>query len=137
MASGRKPVWLEEQAHLLIKQYAKLTKTSMTETTSQLVLKHLAILEGESSQAEVEAPAEVAKEAAPAKASAAPAKKVESKKAEPTKAAPKNAEPTKATPEPAKKSPAKKRRPNAPAGKDRASSDNQDGVRYLGGIWLV
>lgn len=125
MASGRRPVWLEEQAHLLIKQYAKLTKTSMTETTSQLVLQHLATLDGASAPAEVDATAAAPKEAAPAKAKAAPAK------AEPAKATP-------AAAKPAEKPAAKKRKQSAPtAGKDRASSDNQDGVRYLGGIWLV
>lgn len=124
MASGRRPVWLEEQAHLLIKQYAKLTKTSMTETTSQLVLNHLATLEGGSAPAEVAASAAEPKAAAPAKAAPAPAKATPEKKAPAAK--------------PAAKRPATKRRESTPtAGKDRASSDNQDGVRYLGGIWLV
>lgn len=132
MASGRKPVWLEEQAHLLIKQYAKLTKTSMTETTSQLVLQHLLTLEGGAASAEVEAPAKEIQAAEPAKAKAALEPKAESKPAESKKA-----EPAKAKPEPAKKSAPQKRKPSASSSTDRASSDNQDGVRYLGGIWLV
>lgn len=66
MAAGRKPVWFAEDAHLLIKEYAKLTKTSMTETASQLVLQHLEDLEGGSAVAEAPAQSEAPKAAAPA-----------------------------------------------------------------------
>lgn len=43
--AGKKPVWVDEEAHLILKQYSKLTKTSMVEVASTLVLEKLSQLE--------------------------------------------------------------------------------------------
>lgn len=128
MASGRKPVWLDEEAHLLIKEYAKLTKTSMTEITSQLVLEHVETLEGGTGTG--------ATSAAPAGASAASAPAAAAPKAAAPKAAPKAASAPKSDVKPAQEAPKAKAEKPAPAPK-RTRRANTDGVRYLGGIWLV
>lgn len=43
--SGKKPVWVDEDAHAILKQYAKLTKASMVEVASNLVLEKLSQLD--------------------------------------------------------------------------------------------
>lgn len=43
--SGKKPVWVDEDAHAILKKYAKLTKTSMVEVASSLVLEKLSQLD--------------------------------------------------------------------------------------------
>ena len=43
--SGKKPVWVDESAHAILKEYASLTKTSMVETASRLVLEKLSQLD--------------------------------------------------------------------------------------------
>lgn len=125
MASGRKPVWLDEEAHLLIKEYAKLTKTSMTEITSQLVLEHVETLDG--GTASDSTPTATSSASAPSESAGA---SVGAPAAKAVAAAPKAA--AKPAPEAPK---AKAEKPaEAPKRKRRA---NTDGVRYLGGIWLV
>ena len=37
----KKPVWVDEDAHAILKRYAKLTKSSMVEVASRLVLDRL------------------------------------------------------------------------------------------------
>ncbi len=44
-ANNRKPVWLDENTHLTIKQYAKAIKKSMTDAASKLVLDHIGDLD--------------------------------------------------------------------------------------------
>lgn len=43
--SGKKPVWVDEDAHAILKKYAKLTKNSMVEVASTLVLEKLSQLD--------------------------------------------------------------------------------------------
>lgn len=111
MASGRKPAWLDEEAHRLIKKYAKLKKTSMTEATSALVLQYVEQLEGGTKAAGAAPVSVAAPVAAEPKAPAAP-------KAE--QSAPAQAKVQK---------PAEARK--------RPRRTGEDGVKYLGGIWLV
>jgi|SRR5690625_717359 len=116
MASGRKPAWLDEETHRLIKKYAKLKKTSMTEATSELVLQYVEKLEGGT-----DAEGAVAAAQAPVTAAATPA------------AAPAAAEAPKAE----ERAPvAAKVEKTEPAPK-RPRRKSEDGVKYLGGIWLV
>ncbi len=105
--AGKKPVWVDEDAHAILKIYAKLTKSSMVDVASKLVLRRLPEL---SPEAGLEAPAEPAAPAVGAKA-------------EPVHSKPVAVNPRK---------PAKKRRP-AKVQPD----PNDTNVRYLGGIWLV
>lgn len=123
MSSDRKPVWLEEDAHLILKQYAKLAKTSMTEVTSQLVLEHLTELDETSgvelqagASAAAEAPAVVAAPEAPAEAED-PNRYVET--SEETRLEPPRPEPP------------------APPRRERAPRKDDGEVRYLGGVWLL
>jgi len=37
----KKPVWVDEDAHAILKRYAKLTKSSMVDVASRLVLERL------------------------------------------------------------------------------------------------
>ena len=39
--SDKKPVWVDESAHAILKQYSKLTKESMVDVASRLVIDHL------------------------------------------------------------------------------------------------
>jgi hypothetical protein len=43
--SDKKPVWVDESAHAILKEYAKLTKEPMVEVASRLVLDHLGDLD--------------------------------------------------------------------------------------------
>lgn len=124
MSSDRKPVWLEEDAHLILKQYAKLAKTSMTEVTSRLVLDHLTELDN-ASGAESQAGATAVAAEAPA-AVAAPAAPVE------TEVANRYVETSGDTrlepPRP---------EPPAPPRRERGPRKDDGEVRYLGGVWLL
>lgn len=73
--SDKKPVWVDESAHAILKQYSKLTKESMVDVASRLVLDHLDDLDPSSGLAGAEAKAPApAPEAAkrPARAPQAP-----------------------------------------------------------------
>ena len=39
--SDKKPVWVDEEAHVILKTYSKLTKESMVDVASRLVLENL------------------------------------------------------------------------------------------------
>jgi hypothetical protein len=99
--ADKKPVWVDEDAHAILKAYSAITKESMVEIASRLVVDHLAELEAGF-------PAEAA---APAAAAAA--------------------EPAKAE----RSAPRAAARP-IPVEPPRSRTEN-DGVRYLGGVWLV
>lgn len=43
--SGKKPVWVDEDAHAILKAYARITKNSMVEVASSLVLEKLSQLD--------------------------------------------------------------------------------------------
>lgn len=45
--SGKKPVWVDENAHAILKEYAQITKESMVDVASALVLQHLQSLSPE------------------------------------------------------------------------------------------
>lgn len=45
MSADKKPVWLDDQAHTILKDYAKLVKKSATDVTSDLVLNYLHLLD--------------------------------------------------------------------------------------------
>lgn len=96
--ADKKPVWVDEDAHAILKAYSAITKESMVEIASRLVLDHLAELEA--GFASEPAPATVATESAPVERAARPAARA------------------------------------AYAEPPRSRAEN-DGVRYLGGVWLV
>lgn len=123
MSSDRRPVWLDEEAHLLLKQYAKLVKTSMTEVTSRLVLDRLDELDGA-------APPEVVEASTPA---TKPAAEVAPAEAEPVASAPNRYVETDADTRLEPPRPA----PPAPPRRQRTPREETDEVRYLGGVWLV
>jgi hypothetical protein len=63
--ANKKPVWVDEDAHGLLKAYAKQIKKPMVEVASRLVLDRLEDLEGAEASAEAaQAPAPTAEEAA-------------------------------------------------------------------------
>ena len=107
--ADKKPVWVDEDAHGLLKAYAKQIKKPMVEVASRLVLDRLEDLEGAESADEpvAAAPEPVAEEAAPAPVADPGARAARRRAARP---APK--------------------RPSRPDPED-------DSVRYLGGVWLV
>lgn len=43
--AGKKPVWVDEEAHAILKQYSKLVKSSMVDVASKLVLERLGELD--------------------------------------------------------------------------------------------
>jgi len=43
--AGKKPVWVDEDAHAILKKFAKLTRNSMVEVASALVLDKLSQLD--------------------------------------------------------------------------------------------
>ena len=45
--AGKKPVWVDEEAHSVLKRYSKLVKASMVEVASSLVVEHLDTLSPE------------------------------------------------------------------------------------------
>ncbi len=75
--AGKKPVWVDEEAHGVLKRYSKLVKSSMVEVASNLVLQNLENLDPEAGL-----------EAAPA----APAAPVQLDTARPTVTAPSTVE---------------------------------------------
>ena len=70
--SGKKPVWVDEEAHTILKKYSKIIKTSMVEVASKLVLDKL----GQLDPAAGLATSEAAPSAAAPKAVAAASKTV-------------------------------------------------------------
>lgn len=124
MSSDRKPVWLDEDAHLILKQYAKFVKTSMTEVTSQLVLDHLAKLDGSAEPEAREAGASVV-ESPKAAAQAVP--QVEETE-DPNRYVETTSETRLEPPRP---------EPPAPPRRQRTPREENGEIRYLGGIWLV
>lgn len=125
--SEKKPVWVDLDAHQMLKEYADLTKQSMVELASELVLNHLDELESDAPPAAApaaapEAPAPVAAPTpAPAPVAAAPAP------------APIAFEPIVA-PEPEPESaptPARVEKPR----RERREDDGT--IKYFGGVWLV
>lgn len=126
--SEKKPVWVDLDAHQMLKEYADLTKQSMVELASELVLNHLDELEGD-------APVAAAPAAAP-EAPAAVAAPTPALAAAPVAAAPAPApiafEPIVA-PEPEPEAPAPPR-----IEKPRRERREDDGtIKYFGGVWLV
>ncbi len=106
--ADKKPVWVDESAHTILKEYAKLTKLRMVDVASDLVLNHIeTLLEPANAK-----PAKAARAEEPSEPAPVPQTRVE---AEPVRRA--------ARPRPPRKAP----RPNP---------DDTD-VRYLGGVWLV
>lgn len=145
-SGGKKPVWVEEDAHVILKEWATLTRQSMVDVASQLVLETLgagpaqpaAVVEAVAAEPEVigEVVAAPAAPAAPAPVVAAPAV-VEDDDEEliganeapaPVAAAPVAAAPVVQTPPPAPTPRPEPRRREAPP---------TGNVQYLGGIWLV
>jgi len=107
--ADKKPVWVDEDAHGLLKAYAKQIKKPMVEVASRLVLDRLDDLDNEE-------PAEE-----PAASTPEPAE-------EPVAAAP--------VADPGAR--AARRRAARPAPKRPTRPDPEDeSVRYLGGVWLV
>ncbi len=105
--AGKKPVWVDEEAHIILKQFAKVTKNSMVDVASRLVLDKLSHLEpGAGLTTEVE----------PGEAAAAPA-------ARPSMAKPVTVNAPQTT---------RKRRPLR-----TMPDPNDADVRYVGGLWLV
>lgn len=111
--SDRKPVWMDEEAHGIVKTYSKLVKRSMADVTTELVMKHLDSLPAGAGLVD-EAPEASAPAEEPAKAA----------KAEP--AAPKAAP---------KRAPVETSRDESSRATRKPTEEN--GVRYLGGVWLV
>lgn len=116
--SERKPVWMDEEAHGILKTYSKLVKRSMADVTTELVMQHVDTLPED---AGLDASAPAAAERAPVSESA-PA-------AEPAAAKPAAAAKPKAKPAPAPSSTRKSSSQEKPA--------EEGGIRYLGGVWLV
>lgn len=117
---SKKPVWVDEEAHVILKEYSKLAKVSMVDIASQLVLDRLRDLSPEAGLSiEKPAAAEMIGETAPAPAPVAPA----------PRPAPKP-EIAVFTPTPMPPKP-----PRPPREKREIKDDGT--VRYLGGIWLV
>lgn len=124
-----KPVWLDEEAHLLLKQYARALKSTMTEVTSQLVLDKIPLMDGAAPVAAAPAAPAPAAEATPVAAAAAPA-------AAPV--APETAATDRyvATDAGTRLEPPRPE-PPAPPRRARAPREKTDEVRYLGGIWVL
>ncbi len=53
----KKPVWVDEDAHAILKRYAKMTKSSMVDVASRLVLSRLNDLSPDAGLTEPEEPA--------------------------------------------------------------------------------
>lgn len=122
-----KPVWLDEEAHLILKQYARVLKSTMTEVTSQLVLDKIPLLDGATPVAAAPAAAAPAVTAAPVAAAAAPTPAA----AEPAAAARYIETDANTRLEPPRPE------PPAPPRRTRAPREKTDEVRYLGGIWVL
>ena len=90
--SDKKPVWVDEAAHAILKEYSKLTKESMVDIASRLVLDHLQDLD-------------------PASAGGAELMIGDG------------------APEPTEKRPR--------VAKARPARVENEGIRFLGGVWLV
>jgi hypothetical protein len=136
-SGGKKPVWVDEDAHVILKEWATLTRQSMVDVASQLVLETLGGAAAAPAPA-VEPPAAtqpVAREVAPVVSTpvvaVAPAvvedgdQLIGADEAPARVAAPVAPAPTPA-PAPAPR-PEPRRREAPPSGN----------VQYLGGIWLV
>lgn len=126
--STKKPVWVDEESHAILKEYSARENRSITEIANDLVLEHLHTLD------EAPSPVEVAPAAAPAPTPPAPEPAPAVVAAPvPAPAAPAPApEPVAATPAPAPPAPA----PRKPAPRPRKEG-SEGTVNHLGGVWLV
>lgn len=62
MSADKKPVWLDDQAHTILKDFAKLLKKSATDVTSDLVVNYLHRLDEPESVETTDAPKAAAPE---------------------------------------------------------------------------
>jgi hypothetical protein len=127
-SGGKKPVWVEEEAHVILKEWAALTRISMVDVASQLVLENLRAdgategLIGEVAAAAAPAPAPVA-----APVAAAAEEWIGADEA-----------PVPAAPAPvAAPAPAPAPAPMAARPERKREVIPTGDVQYLGGIWLV
>lgn len=119
MSADKKPVWLDEQAHAILKDFAKLVKKSATDVTSDLVIQHLHMLDavpfdGTAPAAPAPAPVEVIEREEIDEAPAEPARYVE--------VSAKDLEAPRSTPT-----------PSIPK-RERKQREDDGRVRYLGGV---
>jgi hypothetical protein len=128
MAKKKKPVWVDEDAHGILKQYSKLVKSSMVDVASDMVLDKLGDLPAD---AGLETPeSSEAKEESQAKPKAKqdqPSKKEKAADDEVIKTA--DAPPKVDEPE---AGPPKQEKPS----RDMPKEDDSD-TRFLGGVWLI
>lgn len=128
---GKKPVWVDEEAHSVLKEWAGLTRTSMVDAASALVMESLAD-GGQSGDVLIGADEVAAAAPAPAPATPAPAAAAPEKTPAVASPAPPPAAPAPAaaasTPAPAP-APRKKRTQKTPA----PGTIKQ----HVGGVWLV
>lgn len=105
--AGKKPVWVDEDAHTILKQFARVTKNSMVDVASRLVLEKLSQLE--------------------------PGAGLQPAEEEGVEASPETARPSTAKPVAlnAPKSTTKRRRQRT------MPDPNDEDVRYVGGLWMV
>ena len=124
--SDKKPVWVEEEAHAILKRYGSLVKKPMADVASELVLQHLSELSADGPSSSPAPAAEAAVEVA----------------AVPVAVAEVAAAPTPApAPEPSAEelaAAAAADEADARPARRRQRIDNEDTtIQYLGGVWLV
>ncbi len=126
---GKKPVWVDEEAHSVLKEWAGLTRTSMVDAASALVMESLAV-GGQSGDLLIGADEVAAAALAPAPAESAPTTAAPAKT--PAVASP-AAQPAASTPTAAANAPAPAPR------KKRAQKTPAPGTikQHVGGVWLV
>lgn len=127
----KKPVWVDEDAHAVLKQYSKKIKTSMADVASDMVLSKIDDLPADAGiepPTSHEADAAKAAEAPRAAAKTTPQKvkqAAESDKSRPTADAPITSNAPDAAP------------PKKESLTEDAPEEDDSGTRFLGGVWLV
>ncbi len=135
MAKDKMPVWVDEEAHGVLKAFAKVKKQSMVSFASDLILNQIDSLDPAAGLSGEDAPAPAPVVAAePAAAPKAEAPKAAAPKAATTTARKAEA-PKKVSKAPAKKRPAAKQTARRPRKESVPADDGT--VRFLGGVWLV
>ena len=137
MPKDKMPVWVDEEAHGILKAYAKTQKQSMVSFASELILNRIDSLDPSSGLSGGGAPAAttpVAEATPAAPASEAPEAAAVAAVA-PVATTPQPPAPRKSGTTTAKKRPAAKQTSRRPRKQPVPTDDGT--VRFLGGVWLV
>lgn len=126
----KKPVWVDEDAHAILKHYSKLVKSSMVDVASDMVLSRLDELPAD---AGLSVPASHA--AAAAKAVAEP--EAASVTPESIKDTPDAGEVIATADSPPKIDEPESGRPERPSPSRGRKEQKEGETRFLGGVWLV